>query len=102
MGFLGCFEFASVNNHNKEARPDSRAGPSGVRSVNTVTVRKGLSNEMTIQLGELLINEACCLFVFKRITKDSKIRTKEVGAEFKQERQVGASRFVVRRVVEGG
>ena len=39
-------------------RPDNKAGPSGVGSVNTVAVRKGLSNEMTIQLGkETLYNE---------------------------------------------
>lgn len=82
MGFLGCFEFASVNNHNKAARPDSRAGPSGVGSVNTVGVRKVLSNEVTIQLGELLTNEVFyVLFIFKRMNKESKIRTREVGAK---------------------
>lgn len=55
--FLGCFEFASSDNVSKAAqdvRMDDRPGSSRVGSVNPVAVRKGLSNEMTIQLGKFM------------------------------------------------
>lgn len=58
--FLGCFEFASVGQQGKEpqdTRPDDKAGPSGVGTVNSVAVRKGLSNEITIQLCKSLTVE---------------------------------------------
>ena len=55
--FLGCFEFASGINRRKkeeETSPDNSAGPSGVGSVIPVAVRKGLSSQMTVQLGEFI------------------------------------------------
>ena len=55
--FLGCFEYASVSNQGKESKdvkPDNTAGPSRVSLPNAVATRKGLSNEMTIQLCELI------------------------------------------------
>ena len=54
--FLGCFEYTSARQQDKETkdkRPDNTAGPSRVVLPNTVAIRKSLSNEMTIQLGEL-------------------------------------------------
>ena len=53
--FLGCFEYTSVSCQGKETkdvRPDDTAGPSRVDVPNAVAVRKGLSNEITIQLCE--------------------------------------------------
>ena len=53
--FLGCFEYASVSQQGKESKdvkPESKAGPSRMVLPNAVAVRKGLSSEMTIQLGE--------------------------------------------------
>ena len=54
--FLGCFEFASVKSrsNDEEARADDRDGPSGVGSGITVAVRRGLSSDMTLQLGKLI------------------------------------------------
>ena len=54
--FLGCFEFASVKSrsNDEEASADNRAGPSGVGSRITVAVRRGLSSDMTLQLGKLI------------------------------------------------
>ena len=54
--FLGCFECASVTQQNKETddtRFDNKAGTSGAGSTIPVAIRKGLSSDMTVQLGKL-------------------------------------------------
>lgn len=54
--FLGCFEYTSGGHQGKESKDvtqDNTAGPSTVALPKAVAMRKGLSNEMTIQLCEL-------------------------------------------------
>ena len=54
--FLGCFECASVTQQSKEreeTRFDNIAGTSGAGSTIPVAIRKGLSSDMTVQLGKL-------------------------------------------------
>ena len=52
--FLGCFEFVSVKSRSNddEARADNGAAPSGVGSGITASVRRGLSSDMSLQLGK--------------------------------------------------
>lgn len=54
--FLGCFEYTSNSHQGKESKDltqENTAGPSPVTLPKAVAMRKGLSNEMTIQLCEL-------------------------------------------------
>ena len=54
--FLGCFEYTSERHQgkvSKDVKQEITAGPSPVAVPKTVAMRKGLSNEMTIQLCEL-------------------------------------------------
>lgn len=54
--FLGCFECASVTQQSKETddtRFDNKAGTSSAGSAIPVAIRKGLSSDMTVQLGKL-------------------------------------------------
>ena len=55
--FLGCFEYTSGSHQGKESKDETQentAGPSSVAMPKAVAMRKGLSNEMTIQLCEWL------------------------------------------------
>ncbi|PFX27196.1 Rab3 GTPase-activating protein non-catalytic subunit [Stylophora pistillata] len=55
--FLGCFEYTSAHQQGLETKaktPENTAGPSRVVLPNTVGVRKGLSNDITIQLASFL------------------------------------------------
>lgn len=54
--FLGCFEYTSGSHQGKESKDvtqENTAGPSQVALPKAVAIRKGLSNEMTVQLCEL-------------------------------------------------
>ena len=54
--FLGCFEYTSDDHQGKESKDETQentAGPSSVVLPKAVAMRKGLSNEMTIQLCKL-------------------------------------------------
>ena len=54
--FLGCFEYTSGGHQEKESKDETQentAGPSSVALPKAVAMRKGLSNEMTIQLCKL-------------------------------------------------
>lgn len=68
--FLGCFEYTSGNQQGKDSKDvtqDNKVGPSTVALPKAVAVRKGLSNEMTIQLCKLAYLQLTCLFTVLRI-----------------------------------
>jgi len=61
--FLGCFEYTSGNKQGKDSKDetqDNKVGPSTVALPKAVAVRKGLSNEMTIQLCKLAYFQLAC------------------------------------------
>ena len=64
--FLGCFEYTSAHQQGQETNAKNQeniAGSSRVVLPNTVGVRKGLSTDITIQLGKLKIYSTRIFFL---------------------------------------